>query len=554
MGRPKKITTETPIDELSDAQLQNILNLYAWNDSSFKEFAQSSNNSYLYPSVFNPMLTNARMQAITLNANGEASEARVAKALASPRDSEQELLSISEILEYSNPTYKRIISYLSNLPSWDYTYYCKNIKKPSEYRDKKYLEALDVFKDFMFRFDVKAQFSSALRQLLRQETFFTVFRDEGDRYVLQELPSNYCLITGRWDYGLLFSFDYYYFAQGGIDIDLYPSIFKETYTKVFKGQNITDYNPSASVDARANSMYVQYGDCSPMDGFWGWKFSQELASRIPQFASLFPDFAMLPTVRSLQRNAYLISASKLVFSELPFLKDAKATVRDAVSMSPKLLGEFLALVKSGLSNDAVKFTSAPVQNIQGIEFEHDNDMYAAYSKNVTGQSGINGNLISSTSQKMNAIETNLSANVDEQLAKSIYPYFDQFMEFQINKRLKDKGSEYRFGFNFEGTNFYTDRQRRLETQMSLMSQGIVLPQKIAAAVGMDSFVMQAQMDEARENKWADKLTPIVPASQQGGGGKEGAGRPSKSDDELGEEGQNTRDAGSNLAKSVKNKK
>ena len=553
MGRPKKITTETPIDELSDAQLQNILNLYAWNDSSFKEFASSANNSYLYPSVFNPMLTNARMQAITLNANGEASEARVAKALASPRDSEQELLSISEILEYSNPTYKRIISYLSNLPAWDYTIYCKNIGKSSNYKSKEYDKALDVVKDFMFRFDVKSQFPSALRQLLRQETFFTVFRDEGDRFVLQELPSNYCLITGRWDYGLLFSFNYYYFAQGGIDIDLYPSIFKETYTKVFKGQNITDYNPSASVDARANSMWVQWGDCSPMDGFWGWKFSNELASRIPAFASLFPDFAMLPTVRSLQRNAYLVSAAKLVFSELPFLKDAKATVRDAVSMSPKLLGEFMALVKSGLTNDSVKFTSAPVQNIQGIEFEHDNEMYATYSKNVTGQSGINGNLISSTSQKMNSLETGLSASVDEMMAMSIYPYFNQFMEFQINKRLKDKDIEYRFGFNFEGTNFYTDRQRRLDTQISLMSQGVVLPQKVAAATGQDIFAMQEQMNEARERKWTENLTPIVPASQQAGGGKE-SGRPSKSDDELGEEGMNTRDAGSNLAKSVKNKK
>jgi len=553
LGRPKKITTETPVTELSELQLQNILNLYAWNDQSFKEFAQASNNSYLYPSVFNPMLTNARMQSVTLSGSGEVSEARVAKALANPRESEDELLSISEILEYSNPIYKRIISYLSNLPSWDYTYYCKNVKKVSDYKSGKYLEALDVLKEFMFKFDVKSQFSSALRQLLRQETFFTVFRDEGkDRYVLQELPSNYCLITGRWDYGLLFSFNYYYFAQGGIDIDFYPPIFKETYTKVFKGQNITDYNPSASVDTRGNNIWVQWADCSPMDGFWGWKFSNELISRIPQFASLFPDFAMLPTVRSLQRNAYLVSATKLVFSELPFLKDAKATVRDAVSMSPKLLGEFLALVKSGLNNDSVKFTSAPVQNIQGIDFEHDNDMYSSYSKNVTGQSGINGNLISSTSQKMNSLETGLSADVDSFTSTSIYPYFNQFMEYQINKRLKEKGSEYRFGFNFEGTNFYTDRQRRLETQTTLMSQGVVLPQSIAAAIGKDPFVMQAQMDEARENKWAEKLTPVVPAAQISGGEK--SGRPSKSDDELGEEGMNTRDAGSNLAKSVKNKK
>ena len=553
MGRPKKIKPETEISELTEQQLQNILNIYNWNDQNFKEFAQSSNNSYLYPSVFNPMLVNARMQSITLSGTGEASEERVAKALANPRESEMELLSISEILEYSNPTYKRIISYLSNLPAWDYTYYCKNVKKSSEYKSEPYNKALNVLKDFMFRFDVKGQFSSALRQLLRQETYFTVFRDEGmGRYVLQELPSNYCVITGRWDYGLLFDFDYMFFNQGGVDIDFYPDIFKKTYAKIFKEQRPDAYNPSALIGDRANSVYSQWGSCDPTDGFWGWKFSNELASRIPAFSSLFPDFAMLPMVRSMQRNAYALSAAKILFAELPFLKDTKATVRDATALSPRLLGEFMALVKAIISNDAVRFVEAPVQNTQGIEFEHDNEMYSSYSKNVTGQSGINGNLISSTSQKMNSLETGLSAAVDEMCSTSIYPYFNQFMEYQINKRVKDAGLEYQFGFNFEGTNFYTDRQRRLDTQISLMGQGVVLPQKIAAATGQDPFVMQAQMDEARERKWTENLTPIVPAAQISGG-KE-SGRPSKSDDELGEEGMNTRDAGSNLAKSVKNKK
>jgi hypothetical protein len=84
-----------------------------------------------------------------------------------------------------------------------------------------------------------------------------------------------------------------------------------------------------------------------------------------------------------------------------------------------------------------------------------------------------------------------------------------------------------------------------------MSNGIVLPQKIAAAVGIDPFAFEAQRNEAIANGWVDSLTPIIPGAQMSGGSGGGAGRPSKSDGELSESGQITRDAGSNLEKTDK---
>jgi hypothetical protein len=505
--------------------------------------------SNIYPNFFTPAMTNSRLKDVSLLTTGGVTEDRVEKALANPKESERELLAISESLEYSSTSYKRILQYMANLPAWDWTYYCKNIGEISNYKSKKYQKSLDVMKRFFDRFDVKKEFSTVVKQLFREETFFSVLRKEGEKYTLQELQGDYCLITGRWDQGLLFTFDYMFFNRGGVDIDLFPPIFKKTYSRLFKDARANDYDPSLSVDLRGNSTFVYQADCSPEDNFWAWKLSPELITRIPYFSGLFPDLAMQSLIRGLQKSSYMASAAKLIFGEIPYNKDIKASVKDALGISPKLLGEFLQLVKSGVNNEAVKITSAPLQNIQAMEFTPDKDMYSSYLHTVLGISGINSNLLFSTGIKPNQTETILSANVDELVALSIYPYFNNFLDYHVNNELKEAKCEHRFGFNFEGSNFYLDRDRRLETQIKLMDKGAVNPQKVSAALGQNPFVFQSQLDEARINGWTDNLTPIISSFQQSGAVDKG--RPKKSDSELGDAGAQTRSDGSNISKGGK---
>jgi hypothetical protein len=145
----------------------------------------------------------------------------------------------------------------------------------------------------------------------------------------------------------------------------------------------------------------------------------------------------------------------------------------------------------------------------------------------------------------------MSANVDEMLSEGIYPFFNSFMEFQVNKRIdaSSRGSHYHFGFNFEGSNFYVDKQRRFDMQKDLMSLGIVNVQKLAASMGQNPFAFQAQLDEARINGWTQNLTPIVLASQLSG--KENTGRPKSSDSEISDSGMQTRDDSGNIGRGGK---
>ena len=159
-------------------------------------------------------------------------------------------------------------------------------------------------------------------------------------------------------------------------------------------------------------------------------------------------------------------------------------------------------------------------------------------------SGVNSNLIFTSDVRPNQLESQLSLNADEALMLSLYPQFNSFLDYHINKLTK----KFKFKFTFEGTNFFTNRETRLETQIKLMDKGIVLPQKIAAAVGMRPSELRRMMEESDANGFIEKLTPIISSAQMS---PDSTGRPKKSESDLGDAGAETRGAGSNLGRGGK---
>lgn len=129
----------------------------------------------------------------------------------------------------------------------------------------------------------------------------------------------------------------------------------------------------------------------------------------------------------------------------------------------------------------------------------------------------------------------------------VYPSFANFLNYHVNRRTKN----FKFSFQFEGTEFFTNRKERLETQMTLADRGIVLPQKIAAAVGMMPHVFFRQLEEGRASKFVELLTPIQTSFTMGSdamdkGGKKG--KPKSKDNELSDSAEQTRSDGGNEEK------
>lgn len=81
--------------------------------------------------------------------------------------------------------------------------------------------------DFITHFDYKTEFRRVLQNIIVNETYFTWLRKSkaGNgrkaRYCLQVMPQQYCMLTGYFDRGLLWSMNMNYFLQAGVDIDTY---------------------------------------------------------------------------------------------------------------------------------------------------------------------------------------------------------------------------------------------------------------------------------------------------------------------------------------------
>jgi len=85
----------------------------------------------------------------------------------------------------------------------------------------------------------------------------------------------------------------------------------------------------------------------------------------------------------------------------------------------------------------------------------------------------------------------------------LYEQFNEFMDYHSSKITKT----YKFMVAFEGTEFFLDRKERLERAMKMFDAGIILPQKIAAAIGMRPYQMRRHMEESKAMGFMDMLTP-----------------------------------------------
>lgn len=500
------------------------------------KFAQ--NMSPYYSNVYTPDITNNRMQRINMNPSKATTE-QLEMALANPTDNEDNLIHYSQSFELGDMVYKRLLAYVGNLPSFDLTFYPINAT-PEDLKKPSYKKDYNAVLEYLEKFNYKQEFKKVMRQLVRQEVFYSSYRDDGTAYVLQELPQDYCKITQRWDYGLLFDFNMNWFLQTGIDINSYPNIFKEMYNK-FLSANQSNYIPSNSIYKRDGS-FSYWVQTSPEDNFWMWKFNPEIITKVPYFAPMFPDLAQKSLIRNLQKNIYVLQAQKVMVGLIPLLKDNKGgNAIDNIAIKPETMGKFLGLFRQGLS-ESILLGGLPFEDVKSLDFDAgDKNIYEKYNQVTAAMSGTNSRLLFGI-DKPNALETQASIDVDEFLTTYVYPQFENFLNFYVNKITK----KFNFTFKFEGTEFSKNRQNRFDAQMKLAEKGIIMPQKIASSLGMGIKEFEMQMAMGKADDFVNKLTPIINASQMSGVKQNG--RPTKDVGDLTDSGMETRENEDNMGR------
>lgn len=497
--------------------------------------------------AFTPYTQNEIMKRINIATNSAPDGKKIDEALSNPIDNEGNLVNYGQSYYFSSLMYKRNQEYLANLPAFDLEMSCINAK-PEDYKTNKYKNDYEEIKKFINSFNYREQFKNIAWNIVMNETYYAMFRELGDKSVIQEFPAKYSMITGKWEYGLLYDIDMNWFLQGEVDINCYPDWVIKKYKEMFDSKKEKPYIPSNKINKRTGTFGL-WAQTDPADGCWVFKFNPNHNLQVPFFSGMLPEMAVLPILRNLQVNQSMAAARKLLVSSIPYLNEKKAaSVANQLAIDADTLGKFIGLATQGLEA-AIKVLALPTEDIKGVEFKNtDSDTYETFMT-LTSSLLSGGKVIFSTSENQNAIETQFSIDIDRMLIKSIYPQFENFLEYYANKHTK----KFKWAFRFVGTNDKFDREARQDEAFKYADKGVVLPNKIASSLGMNKIELERELEEMNASDFIDKLRPMINIYTQGNvtagsTPNNGAGRPQVKDGDLTNSGSETRDKGSNIEK------
>ena len=482
-------------EKLTKSDIQNIID--------FSAGLMAVDNFYS-PFLSNQLLTN-------LNNNPRLPSAEsVKKALNDYKNSGEELQGFVEFASSFDMIFKRTLYSYANALSFDLQITCKNAYTDSDYQSDEYKKDRQTVDNFLTNFDYKKEFYNVLLNVLKRDTYFTWFRKTktGNRgkmkFALQIMPQEYCMLTGYFEKGLLWSMNQLYWTLPGVDLDSYDPSLKRTYQRALENAEL-NYKPSAPLNER-NGSYVLWADVSPLDGAWCFKWATDNFANNPFLSPYVANVLRSDEIGELQYNKDLIAASGILAGEIKLFDSAKSGQKaNQFSIDPKTLGTFMSLVKKGLQS-TIKAVAVPLENIKFFQFEDKNPN--SYTNELTTTAGIGTGIsrVIYSSDKMSNAELEAALNEVYQTMKPMYAQFNNFLDFYVNQMT----SKYKFKFEFVGSNYQFERDARFDKMMKMADKGLVLNSSAwASAVGMNPVTFDRMLAESKYTGWIDKYSTMM---------------------------------------------
>ena len=488
---------------------------------------------------YSPFLSNQLLTNLNNNPRLPSAES-VKKALNDYKNSGEELQGFVEFASSFDMIFKRTLYSYANALSFDLQVTCKNAYTENDYQSDEYKKDRQTVDNFLTNFDYKKEFYNVLLNVLKRDTYFTWFRKTktGNRgkmkFALQIMPQDYCMLTGYFEKGLLWSLNILYYMQPGVDLNGFDPSITKTYLRAL--ETIDSYVPSAPLNDRKGS-YAMWADVSPLDGAWAWKFDTSSFANNPFLSPYVANVLRSDEIGELQYNKDLIAASGILAGEIKLFDSAKSgTKANQFSIDPKTLGTFMSLVKKGLQS-TIKAVAVPLENIKFFQFEDKNPN--SYTNELTTTAGIGTGIsrVIYSSDKMSNAELEAALNEVYQTMKPMYAQFNNFLDFYVNQMT----SKYKFKFEFVGSNYQFERDARFDKMMKMADKGLVLNSSAwASAVGMNPVTFDRMLAESKYTGWIDKYSTLMLNANTTAQSNEG-GRPRQSGTSLTESGEASRE-------------
>lgn len=488
---------------------------------------------------FSPFLSNELLKNLNNNPN-LPNASQVKNALSQYKKSDKNLQSYVGLFEVFDMLFKRVLYSYVNALSFGLSVTCTNAYTQSDYESAAYQRDKRVVDNFLLNFDYKKEFRNVLYNVMRSETYFTWLRKTkpGNRgkmkYALQIMPQDYCLLTGYFEKGLLWSFNCEYFMQAGVDIDLYDPSLKTTYKRVLENSGIS-YIPSAPLNQRHGN-WALWADVSPNDGAWAWKFSTDNFNNTPFLAPFLSDIIQNESVGELQYNKDLASAYAILAGELRLFDNAKSgTQANQFAIDPKQVGAFMTKAKQGLGQ-FIKLAALPTENTKWYQYTDENKtMYDNSILETVGRGTGISRVIYST-DRMSNMEVEAALNEVYRTMEPLYAQFNNFLDFYVNRMT----TKYHFKFDFNGSTYRFEQETRFNQLMKLADKGLVLaPSQWASVLGMNPVIFEHSLMESKYTNWIEKYSQQMINLNTSKSGE--VGRPTSDSSELSETGEASRE-------------
>ena len=519
-----------------------------WSVLEFANNLYHGLNGYGYytPQVQNQNQLNLNNTTTTVTYDG------LLKALENSKDYQDQLKAYSQNLEWVDAIYGKTLRLYESMLSFDWYYECINIKDDAEWKSKEYKDDLKRLYKFFDNFDYKSEFRNILKQVIRQGVFYGWFRDsygtiddtpidieykvkKQQKFSIQPMPQDYCLLSNKWEGGMIYDFNLAYFLQPMVDIKLYDPSFYGKFSDAFQG-DIQPYIPSNQLNNR-NGNYVYWTQCSPLDGMVCVKYDTSNFKVVPPFASLMKAVFNNTAIEKLQYDKDMISAYAILMGEIKLLEKGTTEKVDNFSIKPSTLGQLLELTKSSVQNN-IKTLALPTTDNKYAQFTDGNPLMSQYQFRSSASQGAGASSLVYNDGKASMTETQNSITFDYETIATLYPQFETILGLYANK----KTSKYKFKVHLKGCNYPHVRQEERKALNELFAVGIVPNVSYVASVyGMQPQTLDRMMTESKNGDMTDKLVMLLNKNTMSGVGGKEVGNQVKNDTELAEGGATSRD-------------
>ena len=442
----------------------------------------------------------------------------IIRFLANPSANADKLIDISNYLYTSSLHYRRLIQYFARMATFDHVVVPYNMDEKKIKKDifmnnyKKSIEYLETM-------NLKHEFQKIMVTVFKDDVFYGYIHETKDSFYVQKLGHKQCRIASIEDGVFNFEFDMSYFDTTPGLVDTYAEEFRMKY-RAYK-------NAKNNANARWQALDGDNTICI--------KFNEDTMYPTPPFAGLFGALVDIDFFKALSKAKEELGSYKMIVMRIPL--NEKSEKHNDFQIDGDTAMKYYKMASASI-NENIGVILSPM-DVDQIDFKKDTadtDIVENITRDFYSESGVSQFLFNS--KNASGISLEKSIKNDEMIVFAILRQFERW----VNRKLKRNNTAiYKFKVKILDATYY-NKKELIEEYLKAAQFG--LPVKLLVASLFNFTPSDTMGIEFLENDiltLVDKWVPLKSSHVGGSDGEGKNGRPQSDTDDLGDEGENTRE-------------